>query len=257
MNNEFLKIASEAAKTAGKMLLKKYGRVNIIYKSDNSVVTEADLEADSYIVKEIEDNFPSHSILSEESGEKDKSSDYVWIIDPLDGSSNYSTNNPFFAVSLGLRYKKNTILGVVYFPIQDELFFASKEKGAFLNGNRITVNEFATVDKSFIAFGNGRDQRSKEEIIKIYSFLKIRNNVVRQVGSPALGLSFVAAGRFGAFIMTGVNAWDAFAGALIIQEAEGIVTDFYGHPFNKESLNIIASSPSLHSELQTNFVNIV
>ncbi|MFX0174349.1 MAG: inositol monophosphatase family protein [Candidatus Hodarchaeota archaeon] len=249
MNNQFLDVAIKAAKAAGEVLLDSYGKTKITLKSDQSIVTEADLKADSLIKNIIEKQFPNHSILSEESGKIIKLSDYLWVIDPLDGSTNFSVQNPFFAVSIALLNKQQPLIGVVYSPFQKELFVAKRNEGAFLNTNLINVDRNSTLEESFIAFCNGRERHSRELMIKIYTKLKMRNNVIRQVGAASLELCYVASGRFGAFLMPGINSWDIAAGALIVQEAKGIVTDFHDNEFSIDSNNVLASNPSLHANL--------
>ena len=250
MTSHFLDIAIEAAKKAGKLLLELFNsKTDVTYKNDSSIVTEADLQADYLIIKLIESSFPQHSIISEESGRKDKVSDYLWVIDPLDGSTNFFVKNPFFAVSIGLIYKQQPLLGVIYSPFLDELFFAESNRGAYLNEQVISVNKNVTLESSFLAFCNGRDLHSRKQIVKIYRELKFRNNRVRQLGAAALELCYVASGRFGAFIMPSINVWDIIAGALIVKEASGIVTDFKNNPFNLTSSDIIASSPLIHNSL--------
>ena len=141
MTSNLLNTATEAAKKAGKLLIDLYGTTTQKkFKHDQSVVTEADLKADTLIKSVISDRFPSHSIFSEESGETIKNSDYLWIIDPLDGSTNFSVYNPFFAVSIGLLYKRQPLIGVVYSPFQNELFVAKRNEGAYLNDNLIILN---------------------------------------------------------------------------------------------------------------------
>ena len=250
MEQNFLDIAIEASQKAGKLLLDLFGsKTEKTFKFDRSIVTEADLKADALITNIIKENFPNHSLLSEESGEMSKSSDYLWVIDPLDGSTNFSVHNPFFAVSIGLLEKYKPLLGVVYSPVQDELFVATRNEGAKLNGRTITVNKEGVFETSFLAFCNGRDQHSRDQMIRIYGELKKKNNIVRQVGAASLELCYVAAGRFGSFIMPGINPWDVMAGALIVNEANGLTTDFKNNPFNIKSLNLIASSSSTIHEL--------
>ena len=250
MTSHFLDIAIEATKKAGKLLLELFNsKTNVTYKNDSSIVTEADLQADSLIIKLIEGSFPQHSILSEESGRKDKFSDYLWVIDPLDGSTNFFVKNPFFAVSIGLIYKHQPLLGVIYSPFLDELFVAESKRGAYLNEQVISVDKKATLESSFLAFCNGRDLHSRKQIIKIYRELKFKNNRFRQLGAAALELCYVASGRFGAFIMPSINVWDIIAGALIVKEASGIVTDFKNNPLSLTSSDIIASSPLIHNSL--------
>ncbi|MFX0184399.1 MAG: inositol monophosphatase family protein [Candidatus Hodarchaeota archaeon] len=249
MKNQFLNVALKAVKKAGDILLESYGKTWKTLKSDQSVVTEADLKADFLIKSIIEEKFPNHSILSEESGETPKVSDYLWVIDPLDGSTNFSVQNQFFAVSIALLNKQQPLIGVVYSPFQNEIFVAKRNEGAYLNNKLITVDKDSTLEESFIAFCNGRERHSREQMIKIYSELKIKNNVIRQVGAASLELCYVASGRFGAFLMPGINSWDIAAGALIVEEAKGKVTDFHNNPFSIDSNNVLASSPSLHARL--------
>lgn len=249
MSKSYLKVAINAAKIAGNELLKYYGKTTSKLKNDKSIVTEADLKSDIIIKQIIEANFPNHSILSEESGMQDNHSEFLWIIDPLDGSTNFSIQNPFYCVSIGLLRKKHPIMGVVYSPFQDELFYAEINHGAFLNGNIIEINRESSLDSSFISFGNARDQRNRRNIIQIFKNLKIKNNFVRQVGAAALELCYVAAGRFGAYIMAGANSWDIIPGALIVNEANGITTDFEGKQFNFHSTDILAGASSLHKSL--------
>ncbi|MFX0088217.1 MAG: inositol monophosphatase family protein, partial [Candidatus Hodarchaeota archaeon] len=141
------------------------------------------------------------------------------------------------------------IIGVVYSPIQNELFHAEIKNGAYLNGNLIEINSEVSLDSTFIAFGNARDQQHRKKIIQIFKNIKIRNNFVRQVGAAALELCYVAVGRFGAYIMTGINSWDIIAGALIVNEAHGIITDFEGREFNFHSTDILAAPSSIHKPL--------
>lgn len=252
--DQFLSVAIAAAKSGGEILLDMYGKVETTYKLDQSIVTQADLQSDNKIRKILTKEFPTHSILSEESGksfgsEKGASSEYLWVIDPLDGTTNYITQNPFFGVSIGLLVAQKPFLGAIYFPIQDELFYAKVGAGAYLNDRRIQVESNVSFENAFLSYGNARDIKNRQIIAKIFPKLKIKNNKVRQVGSPALALCFVAVGRFGAFFMPGVNLWDVTAGIVIVQEANGRVTDFLNKPFSINSTSIIAASSTLHSEI--------
>jgi myo-inositol-1(or 4)-monophosphatase len=181
--------------------------------------------------------------------ERGKESDYLWIIDPLDGTTNYAFQNPFFDVSLGLAYKGNPILGVILYPPQNELFYAEKEKGAYLNEARITVSDTRDVENSIIAFCHGRDKESVKRMINAFSRLKLINNKVRQLGAAALELCYVACGRIDAFYMVGINPWDVAAGAIILKEAHGKATDFSGKEFNVGSRDILGSNARTHDRL--------
>lgn len=247
MTTEFMDIAIESAQRAGKLILNLFHQdIEITTKLDSSILTEADLKADTLIKTIIQDSFPNHDILSEESGRENNRSEYLWVIDPLDGSTNFSVHNPFFAVSISLVSKNQPLLGVVYSPIQDELFTAESNRGAYLNNQSITVDKNRTLEDLFLAYANGRDLNSRKQMVEIFGKLKLLNNKIRQVGAAALELSYVASGRFGAFLMPGSNAWDVFAGALIVKEAGGVVTDFQNKPLTLNSSDIIACSPSIH-----------
>ncbi len=250
MEQDIPKIAKKLARNTGDLLKKYYCKKNtLIYKSDSSLVTEADLEADRFLRTEIEKTFPSHSIISEESTKKKTSSNYQWIIDPLDGTTNFSICNPFFGVSICVLLKGVAQVGVIYSPIQDELFWAIRGKGAFLNNKPIIVDNQKDIEKSVITFCNGRDIESRKILIQIYQNLKLKNNRIRQIGAAALELSYVAAARTGGFFMPGVNSWDILAGTLIVEEAKGKVSDFNGKKFSISSQNLIAAPESVHQAL--------
>lgn len=249
IRKESLSVAIKAVKEAGNELRKYYGKTSIIYKQDKSIVTEADMAADKLIKEMIISNFPTHAVLSEETGLSNSNSDYLWIIDPLDGTTNFSAQNPFFAISIGLLHKKKPIIGVVYSPIQNELFYAEVNSGAYMNDSQIKVDNDSTFEKSFISYCNGRDDKSRRKMIKIFKNIKIKNNVIRQVGAAALELCYVAMGRFGAFIMPGVNSWDVLAGTLIVQEAHGVTTDFNRNNFDIQAIDLLAGSSTIHHSL--------
>ena len=214
-----------------------------------SIVTEADITADKLIKNMILSNFPTHAVLSEESGLLNSNSEYLWVIDPLDGTTNFSVQNPFYAISIGLLHKKKPILGVVYSPIQNELFYAEVNNGAYMNDCLIKVDKDSKLEQSFISYSNGRDGKSRRKMIAIFKNIKIKNNVIRQVGAAALELCYVAMGRFSAFIMPGVNSWDVLAGNLIVKEAHGVTTDFNGKDFDIQATDLLAGSSTIHHSL--------
>ncbi len=244
-----LSVAIKTVKEAGNELRKYYGNTSIIYKQDKSIVTEADIAADKLIKEIIISNFPTHAVLSEETGLLNSDSDYLWIIDPLDGTTNFSVQNPFFAISIGLLHKKKPILGVVYSPIQNELFYAEVNRGAYMNDSLIKVDKDSKLEKSFISYSNGRDDKSRRKMIKIFKNIKIKNNFIRQLGAVALELCYVAMGRFGAFLMPGINSWDVLAGNLIVKEARGVTTDFRGQDFDIQATDLVAGSSTIHHSL--------
>lgn len=244
-----MKTATKAAKVAGKILMAHYGRIKVEYKADRSIVTEADRESEKVIKTQLETEFPDYSFLGEESGLDEKASDYTWVVDPLDGTTNYTIRDPFFNVSIGLTYKTEPILGVVYYPIEDELFQAEKNKGAFLNNKRIKVSNKDKVENSVVTFCHNRNEASIRRMGEIFVAVKLVTNRFRQIGAGGLELSYVACGRTESFMMPDANSWDVVAGAIIVKEAGGKVTDFQGKPYTMESLDVLASNGRVHEEL--------
>lgn len=244
-----LDVAKKAALEGGKILMEDYGKVSIRYKEDRSIATEADVASEKKIKSILKGEFPSYSLLGEEFGLEKGISDYMWVIDPLDGTTNYCMRNPFFGVSIALVYKNEPLIGVVYYPAMDETFYAEKGEGAYLNNERIFVSSVTEIRDSMITFCHGRDQNSLKEMINIFGKLKLINNKVRQIGAAALELCYVACGRVDSFFMVGVNPWDIAAGVVIVKEAKGKVSDFEAKPFNMGSKDILASNGKIHERL--------
>lgn len=243
-----LKVAMEAAQEAGKILKEMFGKVSRELKVDKSIVTKADLEADKVIRAIIEEHFPDHSILDEESPEK-VGSEYKWIIDPLDGTTNFSTYIPFFNTSIALFKNDKPIIGVVHSPFLDEMFYTEAGNGAFLNNKKITVSETNEIGKSIIGFCHGSDEESVKKIIHIFSKMKMINQKFRQFGSAALELCYLACGRIDAFLVPGLKAWDVASGFLIAKEAGAVVTDFEGNPFTINSKDLLVTNGKIHQKL--------
>ncbi|MBO3804181.1 MAG: inositol monophosphatase [Candidatus Brockarchaeota archaeon] len=244
-----LEVAIKAATEAGGILARKYGRSKVRYKADRSVVTSADLESERRIRSVLKASFPEDSYLGEEAGLKAGSSGRTWVIDPLDGSTNYSIRNPFFSVSIALIASGETLLGVVYYPCQDELFYAEKGSGARLGGKRLRVSSSASIGNSTITFCHGNDPASVRAISKAYGKLKGVTSRVRQLGAASLELCFTACGRVDAFFMVGVKSWDGAAGTLLVDEAGGKVTDLSGKRFLQSSTTLLASNGRIHGRL--------
>jgi len=244
-----LKTAIDAARKAGRILLDDYGRITISYKKDGTIVTNADIESERSILSTLKGKFPEYSVLSEESGIEKKDSEYLWVVDPLDGTTNYSIRNPFFNVSIALIYKSESIVGAVYYPFQDELFYAEKGKGAFLNDEEINVSNADDMEKSVHTFCHGSDRESTLKMAGIWRRLKLLNPKVRQIGAGALELSYTACGRVDSFMMINMNLWDVAAGTLLVREAGGKVTDFSGREFDINCSDILASNGRLHEKL--------
>ncbi len=218
------------AKEAGKFQLKNFRRSDLIIDSKSNItdlVTEVDKGSEDIILGRIRERFPKHSILSEESGEDMCSSDYVWIVDPLDGTNNYAQGVPIFCISIALRYKGEGVLGVVYAPYLDELFTGVKRLGATLNNKKINVGRKSELDKCILATGFPYDKRTNP-INNIDYFSKITPNLrgIRRMGAAAYDLSLVAAGLLDGFWEMNLSLWDVAAGIIIIREAGGSVIDF-------------------------------
>ncbi len=244
-----LQAAVDAARGAGKILMDNYGKINVKHKVDGTIVTNADLESEKYIISQLKKEFPEYSILAEESGREQKESEYIWVIDPLDGTTNYSIQNPFFNVSIALAHKSEPVVGAVYSPFQDEMFSAEKGKGAYMNGEEIKVSSKNTLEESVHTFCHASNEAATKKMADIWTELKLLNPKVRQIGAGALELSYVACGRVESFMMIDMNPWDVAAGTLLVREAGGRVTDFSGKEFDIECKDILASNGILHEKL--------
>lgn len=216
----------------------------------NNLVTEADHAADKAILDVIQQQFPTHGIVSEESIEIVSDSDYKWIIDPIDGTVNFANNIPICCVSIGLEHNGVMLMGAVYNPIMNEFFFAEKGKGATLNDVKINVSNKTEVLKSCLVTGFPYTYLDEANgPLQVFERL-IRSGVpVRRLGSAATDLCWVAAGRFDGFYEHELNAWDSAAGFLIVEEAGGKVTDLKGDPYSPYQPGIIATNSLIHDEL--------
>jgi myo-inositol-1(or 4)-monophosphatase len=249
-----LNVAIDTARESGNYLKQHLGKIkNIERKSgqEKNLVTEIDKGSEEIIIRLLRQHFPSHDILAEESGTSYRlNSDYRWIIDPLDGTTNYTHGFPVFCVSIGLEWKGKLLLGVIYDPNTDELFTAEKGKGAYLNGKRITVSKVDALQRSLLVTGfpyNIADNpgHAVEHFVK---FL-MTSQAVRRMGSAALDLAYVAAGRFDGFWEVELNPWDMAAGVLLVQEAGGFVTDFRNDPVSIYRKEILASNGLVHAAM--------
>jgi myo-inositol-1(or 4)-monophosphatase len=251
--NKFLSTAVRAARLAGKVILDNLGRVSekdINLKQKSDFVTRVDKESEKIIIKTVREKFPDHLFLTEESIKEAETEEYRWIIDPLDGTTNYIHQYPVFSISIALEYRREIILGVVYDPLRVELFTAEKGRGAFLNRRPIKVSRISFLKDSLIT--TGFPFRSKE-FIEIYLklFKNVFNNVsdLRRAGSAALDLANLACGRCEGFFEIGLSPWDIAAGDILIKEAGGVVTDFGGGSDYLLTGDIVAGNPAIHEKL--------
>ncbi|MBN1385949.1 inositol monophosphatase [Candidatus Woesearchaeota archaeon] len=246
---EFLETAKAAALKAGIILMEKFGTgVHSEKKKDNSFVSEADLAAEKIILETIKKIYPEHSFFSEEAGRSENDSEYCWYIDPLDGTHNYLHNIPFFGVSVALARNKKFIAGVIYLPFTDELFYAEKGKGAWLNDMRINVSD-KSINEAVYASPASFIHQGDETIIDLMKLFRKHCPEVRMTGSCAFGLAYVACGRFDISVKASITPYDTGAGKVIVEEAGGKVTKFDGTDFDGDSWNFIASNNRFHEKL--------
>ncbi len=249
-----LNIAIEAAKEAGKFLkhnLGKVGEINLKSGQERNLVTEIDKKSEEMIVGIIRKHFPNHDILAEESGsEHGKKSDFRWIIDPLDGTTNFTHGLPIFCVSIGLEHKGEIVAGVIYDPNLNELFSAEKGRGAFLNGKRLRVSQTPFLKNSLMVTGFPYDvTENPDNCIQHFVNFLMTAQAVRRMGSAAIDLAYVAAGRYDGFWEVNLNAWDMAAGVLLIREAGGKVTGFTGEEIDIYGKRVVASNGLIHDEM--------
>lgn len=258
---KYIDTAIKAAKKAGEIIINNLGfmiKEDIEVKSVSDYVTRVDKEAEEIVIDIIKKAFPEHCFLAEESAQKAKTGDYCWLIDPLDGTTNYIHGFPVFCVSIALQYQGKIVLGVIFDPVKNELFTAEKGKGAFLNNLKLQVCHLDSLEHSLLA--TGFPFRSKElldEYLTLFKNLFFKVSGIRRAGSAALDLAYVACGRVDGFFELGLNPWDVAAGSIIISEAGGIVSDFRGTEDYLLSGNILAgSSETIHRELLNESVKV-
>lgn len=245
------KTLMEALAEAGEVLLKGFGRKKTIsFKGEIDLVTETDKKAERLIIQRIHRRFPSHSILGEESGLTDKSSPHKWIIDPLDGTTNFAHNFPQACTSIGYEFEGKVLMGGIYDPFRKELFFAQKGKGAFLNKKKIRVSEVKELKRSLLVTGfpYDRTERPEHYLKFVAQFLK-KTQGIRRLGSSALDLCYVACGRFDGYWEFKLNPWDISAGTLIVREAGGRVSNIRGEEHSIYEPQMLATNSLIHTQM--------
>jgi myo-inositol-1(or 4)-monophosphatase len=247
-----LTIAVRAARSAGNIIVRHMDRLDSLSvqsKDRNDFVTEVDQSAEQEIISILRRAYPDHSILAEESGTH-SGNDFQWIIDPLDGTTNYLHGFPQFAVSIALRHKGRMEQAVVYNPLSHELFTASRGSGAFLNERRIRVSNRKGLDGALLGTGFPfKAQQHLDTYLDMFRALFPRSAGIRRPGSAALDLAYVAAGRLDGFWEIGLNTWDMAAGVLLIQEAGGISSDFVGGHDYLANGNLVSGNPKVFAEI--------
>ncbi|MEM3079826.1 MAG: inositol monophosphatase family protein [Thermoproteota archaeon] len=241
-------LARRAGKHVASSFLKS-SSTDFRFKSKHEIATAVDLEAESIILEGIKSIFPGDSILSEESGVKGEGDAFTWIVDPLDGTTNFHVGNPVFTTSVALAYRGEIVLGATYHPIIDQMFYVEKGRGFYLNGEKRVVSRVSRLEEAFVAFCHGADPKSVQKMIKAYAVLKPRCVSLRQMGAASFELALLASGRIDAFVMPGVRPWDVAAGVLMVKEAGGLVTDFTGREWSLRSSDLVASNGLIGDEL--------
>ncbi len=236
---------------AGDTLIKHFRRDWALLKERGTakeVATKYDKEVDSLIVAEIEGYYPHHSLLTEESGLLERDTDWLWILDSLDGTGNFANFNPFFSVCLALMHQDELLLGAIYAPAIDEFCFAEKGRGACLNGVKIQVSDMPDLDQSYILYCEGGDKnrgRTGELLHRIYPHV----TDIRKLGSAGLETAWVAAAKREAYFTTRIEPWDVAPGVLLVQEAGGKVSDFQGNPWKAQTSDLLFSNGKVHDKI--------
>ncbi len=247
-----LGVAVKAAREAGGYAashIKSAGEIRYKGGDVNNLVTDVDERCEEIIIAGIRRSFPDHSVLAEESGEHPEKDACLWLVDPLDGTTNFAHGFPVFCVSIGVMFGGEIKIGVVYDPCRDELFIAEKGRGAFLNGKGISVSRVGTVQSSLVTTGFASSLAAKEHNLRYFQRMLGSAQAVRRMGSAALDLCYVACGRFDGFWEPGLNPWDTAAGELIVKEAGGTVTTFSGETHNVHDKDIVATNGTIHKEM--------
>jgi myo-inositol-1(or 4)-monophosphatase len=249
MRKNYLEAAIEIAQEAGKILGEEFHRPpHIAYKGDADLVTQADQRSERAIVERLTQYFPDHAIAAEEGSGHEGTSEFRWHVDPLDGTTNFAHGYPCFCVSIALAQGDAVIAGVIFNPINNELFAAARGQDATLNGKPIHVSKIETLAASLLCTGFPAHKRMASPNIHYYWDFTLRSHGVRRDGSAALDLASVAAGRFEAFWEFGLNKWDTAAGTLLVEQAGGKVTDFAGQPYRLGGPMILATNGAIHEE---------
>ena len=257
-----LNFAIQTAHEAGRVLAERFGRaLKISNKGDIDLVTEADVAAERVILERIKSHFPRHAILAEESGATmgrggegsggvdEGRAEWKWIVDPLDGTTNYAHGYPCFCVSIALERAGEIVLGVIYDPTREETFAAERGEGSTLNSRSIRVSEVEDLNRAMLCTGFPYDVRERDQFARNFHNFIMHAQAVRRDGSAALDLAYVAAGRFDGFWEEGLRPWDVAAGVVIIEEAGGRVSHYDGAPFDVYTPPIMASNGLIHEAM--------
>lgn len=253
----YLETAIDIAREAGSLLAHYYARgVAFELKGAFDLVTEADKASEKLVVERLHSHFPSHNVLGEEGGLRDKASEFCWYVDPLDGTTNFAHGYPMFNVTLGLERNGELIAGVIFDPLREEMFAAELGGGAYLNGRRISVSPAPGIEHALLS--TGFPSRKRHENVNVHFFHQVAMSThgVRRGGSAAIDLAYVACGRLEGFWEFGLSPWDMAAGLLIVREAGGRTSDMKGGPVSLTGPHMAATNGKIHDELLALFAEV-
>ena len=249
-----INVMIQACRKAGKILIRDFGEIEklqVSVKGPGDFVTTSDKKVEKILIEELTKARPNYSILSEESGELKNDNEFKWIIDPIDGTSNFLHGIPHFAISIGLEHNNEIVCGIVFDPIKDEIYSAEKGNGSYLNNQRMRVSARKKL-KDCIIFTGGPKFNALNKKIALEEYLKFSSKVltpIRKMGSASLDMAYVAAGRCDGFWQRNLNYWDIGAGILLVKEAGGFVTDFEGNNNYVENKTILATNSGINEEM--------
>ena len=244
----------KVCRKAAKILIRDFGEIEnlqVSLKGPGNFVTASDIKVEKILVEELQKARPTYSILSEEIGEINNDESFKWIIDPIDGTSNFLHGIPHFAISIGLEHDKEIICGIIYDPIKDEMFVAEKGNGAYVNNKRMRVSSRSKL-KDCIIFTGGPSQNPKDKelfFVEYKNFSSIVKTPIRKMGSASLDIAYVAAGRCDGFWQRNLNYWDYAAGIILVKESGGFVTDFNGENRYIENKTILVTNSKINKEM--------
>jgi len=243
--------AINLARDAGNLLKEKFNsKHEVHYKGEINLVTEADKMSEDLIIAAINSSFPDHGILSEESPAQNSQAMLRWIIDPLDGTTNYAHGYPVFCVSIALENEGVIVLGVIYDPLREDMFIAERGKGAYLNGKKLKVSPTATLSRSLLATGFPYDIRmSKDNNLNYFNLMAVEAQAIRRAGAAALDIAYLAVGRFDGFWELKLMPWDVAAGCLMVEESGGVISDMSGGQWDISSPNVLVSNGLIHEQM--------
>jgi myo-inositol-1(or 4)-monophosphatase len=247
-----LQTAIEAARRAGQAVAERYATtLEVTVKGYRDIVTEVDFIAERIVIETIRSRYPDHTIVSEEAGTDQTESPFRWVIDPLDGTTNYSRRLPIYAVSVGLIEDGVPIAGAIYDPLRDDMFWAERGRGAFLNGAHLQASQVGELEDALVGFDFGHADRIREHTILHVNRVAPHCRTVRGLGSAALALAYVSAGWLDCYMNLGVKPWDTAAAVVMIEEAGGRTTTPTGHDYAYDHPACLATNGRIHEEVLT------